>query len=149
VTDQLDSTHAQIRNDETGEVTQIKDLLTNMFLRQLGHMGAYDKIYNAKGLPTIPASMFGNLNNPLVQAKIRESVVYLMEEVFEAVNLLKNKPWKETPRETNPDVFYKELADAWHFWLELMIYAGMTPDKIAKYYFQIAESNDQRRAEGY
>lgn len=143
-----DPMHAEIHDGE-GNVTQIKDLLTNMFLRQLTHMAAYDKIYNAKGLSTIPSSMFGNLNNPLVQAKIRESVVYLMEEVFEAVNLLKNKPWKETPRETDPEVFYKELADAWHFWLELMIYAGMTPDKVASYYFQIAESNDQRRAEGY
>lgn len=143
-----DPTQAIVTND-AGEQIQIKDLLVNLYLRQMTHMVEYNKIYRAKGLSTVEGGQFGNINSPEVQAKIRESAGYMIEEVYEAIGLLKNKPWKQTPKETDSDVFYKELADAWHFWLELMIYAGMSPDLVQKYYFNIAESNDQRRAEGY
>lgn len=125
----------------------IADLLINMFLRQLGHMAEYDKIYQAKGLRT--TREYGNINDPHIQAKIRESFGYVIEEGMEAIGLLKNKPWKQTPRATDYDEFYKELADMWHFFLEFLVYCGMTPDIIQKYYFGIAESNDQRRTEGY
>lgn len=134
---------------EGQEPIQITDLLSNMFLRQLGHKTEYDKLYIARGLPVNGPGQWGNLNSPGVQAEIRSTAGYLIEELYEAIGLLKNKPWKQTPRETDPEAFYKELADAWHFWLELMIVTGMTPDRIANYYFNIAESNDERRASGY
>jgi hypothetical protein len=132
-----------------GEQVQIKDLLINMFLRQITHMTEYNNIYRSKGLSVVEGGQFGNINNPAVQAKIRESAAYCIEELYEAIGLLKNKPWKQTARETDREDFYKELADAWHFWLELMIYAGMSPDLVQQYYFNIADNNDQRRAEGY
>lgn len=141
----IDQAEQVVSEPSQGQV--IQDLLVNMFMRQYGHMQAYDGIYRAKGLPT--TNEYGNVNNPAVQAKIRESLGYAVEEAYEAVNLLKNKPWKQSFRETDIEEFHKELADAWHFWLEMMIYAGMTPDLVQKYYFGVAESNDQRRAQGY
>lgn len=133
--------------DDTVAVEQ--DLLVNMFIQQCRHRVAYDAIYRAKGLNPPPQGQWGNINHPDVQAAIREALGYAVEEAYEAVGLLKNKPWKQTPKQTDPEEFYKELADAWHFWLELMIYAGMTPDLIAKYYFGESKKNEQRRAEGY
>jgi hypothetical protein len=131
------------------EPQQVTDLLVNMFLRQLGHRKEYDQIYAARGLLKPPVTQAGNLNNPLVQAEMRELAGYVTEELYEAICQLKNKPWAQTARSTDSDDFYKELADAWHFWLEFMIFAGMTPDVIAKYYFQKSVVNDDRRASGY
>lgn len=127
----------------------ITDLLVNMFIQQFSNRQQYDKIYRAKGIQTVDKSQYGNLNNPQVQAAIRESAVYFIEELMEAINLLKNKPWKQAPRETDPEMFYEELADAWHFWLELMIVAGMTPDRVQKHYFKKTETNAERRETGY
>jgi hypothetical protein len=135
--------------DEEQPQEPITDLLVNMFVRQAGHRVQYDDLYRRRGLNPPAQGQWGNLNDPVVQAAIREAMAYAIEEVYEAIGLLKNKPWKQTFRATDPDEFYKEFADAWHFWLEANILAGMTPDIIAKYYFQIAESNDNRRAEGY
>jgi hypothetical protein len=131
------------------EEEPVTDLLVNMFLRQLGHRQEYDRIYAARGLLKPPVTQAGNLNNPLVQAEMRELAGYVTEELYEAICKLKNKPWVQTARSTDPEDFYQELADTWHFWIEFMIFAGMTPDKIAQYYFAKSEVNDQRRAEGY
>lgn len=128
---------------------EIHDLLLNMFVRQMGHKQEYDKIYRAKGLSTLDPSQYGNLSHPDVQAEIRSTFAFLVEELMEAINLLKNKPWRQDARETDPEMFYEEFADAWHFWIELMIIAGMGPDKVARYYFGKAEVNDERRASGY
>jgi len=136
--------------DEQPETMMVEqDLLVNMFMQQARHRVAYDEIYRRRGLNPPSQGQWGNIQNPDVQAAIREALAYAVEEAYEAVGLLKNKPWKETFRETDPDEFYNELADAWHFWLEVMIYAGMTPDLIAKHYFKMAEKNEQRREEGY
>jgi hypothetical protein len=131
------------------EKIAVTDLLVNMFLQQLAHKREYDQIYVAKGLNPTPQGEWGNLNNPILQSEMRMTVAFVIEELMEAINLLKNKPWKQTFRETDADAFYGELADAWHFWLELMILAGMTPDLIQKYYFGMAEKNIERRASGY
>lgn len=133
--------------EEQGE--PITDLLINMFIRQAGHRVQYDEIYRRRGLNPPAQGQWGNLNNPDVQAAIRETLAYCVEEAYEAIGLLKNKPWKQSFVATDIDAFYKEFADAWHFWLEANILAGMTPDIIAKYYFDMAQKNDERRENGY
>lgn len=132
-----------------GEKVTVTDILTNMMLRQTGHIQDYDKIARAKGLPSLDPSLWGNLSHPAVQAKLREFAGYIVEELYEGINLLKNKPWKQTFRETDPEEFYGELGDFWHFVMEFHIYAGMMPDKIARYYFGMAEKNDTRKETGY
>lgn len=127
----------------------ITDLLINMFIRQAGHRVQYDEIYRRRGLNPPAQGQWGNLNDPNVQAAIREAMSYCVEEAYEAIGHLKNKPWKQSFVATDINEFYKEFADAWHFWLEANILAGMTPDIIAKYYFDMAEKNDDRRENGY
>lgn len=134
---------------ENEQQEPIRDLLVNMMLKQAHHKMEYDKIYRAKGLDPVPPHGWGNLNDPRLQLEIRQTFAYLTEELMEAINLLKNKPWRQTARETDPEAFYKELADAWHFWLELNLICGMTPELIAKYYFGEAAKNDERRASNY
>ena len=133
--------------EETRE--PVTDLLVNMFMRQLGHKAGYDEIYRARGLDPVPQGGWGNLNDPRLQAELRSTAGFVVEELYEAINLLKNKPWAKTFRTTDADAFYEELADAWHFWLEFMILAGMTPEVIAKHYFGKSQVNDRRREEGY
>lgn len=140
----VDALTAQLNN-----TAPITDLFVNMFLRQLGHKSEYDKMYRAKGLRVVAPEDWGNLNDPQVQAELRSTLGYMTEEMYEAVGLLKNKPWKNTPRETDHEEFYKEVADAIHFFLEFLIISGMTPDLVARYYFGVAKSNDDRRENGY
>lgn len=137
-----------LMSDDKGNSIQV-DYLTAMFAKQLAHKQQYDVIYRAKGLDPVAPGGWGNLNDPRVQAELRTTAVYMMEELFEGINLLKNKPWKQTPRETDHELFYKEMADFWHFLLEFMIIAGMTPERIVKYYFMEAKKNDERRESGY
>lgn len=139
---------AVVEHDD-GTTQPVQDLLVNILIRQMAHMDAYDKISRAKGLPVLDPAMWGNLSDAQVQAKLREFAGYMVEELYEAINLLHNKPWKQTPKATDPAEFYKEMGDFWHFLAEFLIYAGMTPDVIAKFYFGMAEKNDKRREEKY
>jgi hypothetical protein len=145
---ETDIPRAVVENSDGTEHT-VTDLLANIMFRQMGHMQEYDQISRAKGLPVLAPSQWGNLSSPEVQAKLREFAGYMTEELYEAINLLKNKPWKQTPRETDPGEFYKEMGDFWHFLAEFLIYAGMTPDVVAQYYFGMAKKNDDRRKNGY
>jgi hypothetical protein len=150
MTQTLPTTGDEVNGEQQPETMMVEqDLLVNMFMQQARHRVAYDEIYRAKGLVKPPQGQWGNINDPGVQAEIRELAGHTIEELYEAIGLLKNKPWKQTPRATDEEEFYRELGDAWHFWLELMIFAGMTPDLIAKYYFGESKKNEQRREEGY
>jgi hypothetical protein len=134
---------------EDGTKHTVTDLLMNMYFRQLGHAGEYDKILRAKGITPLDQALWGNLSHPDVQAKLREFAGYITEEMYEGINLLKNKPWKQRFVETDPAEFYKEMGDFWHFVVEFMLYAGMGPDRVQEFYFGMARKNDDRRKEGY
>jgi hypothetical protein len=144
-----DQVQVEVVDQNTGEKHIITDLLVNMFIQQVQHAGEYDKILRAKGIIPLSEALWGNLSHPDTQAKLREFAGYITEELYEGINLLKNKPWKQTYKETDHDEFYKEMGDFWHFVLEFMMYAGMMPDQIQKYYFGMAQKNIERRAEGY
>lgn len=133
---------------EDGEnVTFVPDILSTMFAQQEQHMRAYDAQQHTT--PTVPEHMHGDLHHPLVQAKIREHAGYTVEELYEAIGHLKNKPWKQSFRDVPKEEFLEELADAWHFFIELHIIAGVTPEEVFRQYFRKALINEQRRADGY
>ena len=132
---------------EDSDVTFVPDILSTMFAQQEQHMRAYDEQQHTT--PTVPEHLHGNLRNPLVQAKIREHAGYTVEELYEAIGHLKNKPWKQSFRDVPKEEFLEELADAWHFFIELHIIAGVTPEEVFRQYFRKALINEQRRADGY
>lgn len=125
----------------------VPDALSTMFVKQEEHMEAYGSISHTT--PTVTAKAHGQLDNPIIQAKIREYAGYTIEELMEAINHLKNKPWKQSFKEVDRDAFLEEIADAWHFWIEMHLYAGITPEEVFKTYFKKSLVNEARRAEGY
>ncbi|WNN95773.1 dUTPase [Gordonia phage Fribs8] len=133
--------------DEGDAPDFVPDILVTMFAQQLEHMRAYSDIQHTT--PKIEPHQWGDIQSPLVQAKVRESASYTVEELYEAVGLLKNKPWKQSLRATDRAEFLEELADVWHFFIELHLLAGVDPEEVFRQYFMKSLKNVQRRAEGY
>lgn len=130
---------------DSGQV--VPDILETMFAQQREHMQAYGKI-NPEAM--LAPAMYGDLDSPATQAALRETAGYVMEELMEAVSgHLKNKPWKQTHVAVSEKAFREELADAWHFLIQLHIVAGMSPQDVFTAYFSKAQINTERQREGY
>ena len=125
---------------------QVPDILATMFEQQKHHMQAYAAINEDAQLPP---HLRGDLDNRQTQAAIREFASYTVEELYEAIGNLKNKPWKQTTRATDVEAFKEELADCWHFFIELHILAGLSPEDVFRSYFQKAFINAHRQNSGY
>jgi NTP pyrophosphatase (non-canonical NTP hydrolase) len=131
---------------ENNESTTIPDILSTMFSQQLKHMQAYAHINEDAQLPP---EKWGSLDDPVTQASLREFASYTVEELYEAINTLKNKPWKQTVRGTDVNKFHEELADCWHFFIELHILAGINPLDVFREYFRKALINEHRQQNAY
>jgi hypothetical protein len=76
------------------------------------------------------------------------------DEIHEAMAEVGWKPWA-TSRHINHDAFMKEMVDAWHFFMNLLLCGcqGMTPTEIAdeftRRYIEKNAVNAQRQEEGY
>ena len=125
---------------------QVPDILSTMFAQQLKHMQAYSVINEDAQLPP---HLRGDLNNRQTQAALREFAGYITEELYEAVNLLKAKPWKQNPAPTNIEAFTEELADFMHFVIEFFILAGLSAEDVFRAYFRKAFINAHRQNSGY
>ena len=127
----------------------VPDILSTMFVKQEQQMEAYREISHTTH--RVKPKSYGNLESPIIQAKIREYVGYTIEELLgEAISgHLKNKPWKQELKEVDREAFLEELADAWHFFIEMHIYAGITPEEVFRAYFAKALENNNRRTGGY
>lgn len=126
------------------EPNSVPDMLATMFAQQRKHMQAYSELGH-----TIEPHLEGKLDNRTTQAALREFAGYTVEELYEAINNLKNKPWKRSDTETDVDAFREELADAWHFFIEFHIIAGIDPIDIFREYFRKTFVNVHRQQNGY
>lgn len=92
------------------------------------------------------------LDDPMGQAFIKDAQFRMVEELMEAANLLKNRPWKQTLRPVDREAFDEETADFLHFFLRyfLILYGNPSAAKSAmlRIYFKKAETNHQRYEEG-
>jgi hypothetical protein len=122
------------------------DWLRNIFARQQELEDSYSPIETANGFPP-PVS--GDLDDYARQRFIKDGAYRLIEEISEATNCLKNKPWKTTPVLTDRDHFYEEMADAWHFFIRLNIIAGITAEDAYRLYFKKSEVNKFRQRSDY
>jgi hypothetical protein len=138
----------EIWDDGSGTTSDLSvpDILCTMFAQQFRHMANYAEINPAANIQTHER---GNIDTPRVQAAIREFAGYTVEELYEAINHLKNKPWKQTHVETDREAFVEELADVWHFFIELHLIAGVEPLEVFTSYFRKAFINAQRQHVGY
>jgi dimeric dUTPase (all-alpha-NTP-PPase superfamily) len=79
---------------------------------------------------------------------IKLNVLALTDELHEALNETGWKPWA-TSRHINEDALKNELIDAWHFFMNLCLHAGLTPDELFKRYAEKRAINVQRQIDGY
>ena len=136
-------------NDVSEDEIQVDgDLLTAIFARQRELMEKYHPIEQANGLlisPDVPV----NLDDAKGQQRLKDFAWRITEEIGEAMNCLKNKPWKQTQMLTDQDHYFEELADAFHFIIELFILSGIDAQKLAELYFKKSLVNQFRQRSKY
>lgn len=105
----------------------MSDKLDQMFeLRQKFMTELGDKI------PGIYPEMPVDLTNKKTQQMLRDLALRGVEEVFEAVQHLRNwKPHKQTEvSDFDRAAFKEEMVDSFNYFLSLLIIMGVTPDEL-------------------
>jgi hypothetical protein len=125
------------------------DTLGMIFEGQRHLMTKYHMREAANGSPVITHDEEGNLDDRRVQARIHELFGFMVREAAEALQELKNKPWKQTTTPTDRDAFVNEIGDTLHFFVELCITAGMTSEDLHRAYFRMHQKNNERIAGTY
>lgn len=134
-----------------------RDMLEEMFKRQYELELKYEGIESANGFTLNPGNLQSQTPLDLDIAKnqwfIKEGAYRAVEEISEATNCLKNKPWKSTGVITDQVHFLEELADAHHFWIRIWLYIFGSPEAAAeamyKMYFKKSEVNKFRQESQY
>jgi hypothetical protein len=85
------------------------------------------------------------------QQACREAGLSGVEEWFEALKHLKN--WKKhratEVKELDKDAFLEEMSDSMHYFLEVLLLAGVDADEFFDIYMRKGELNAKRINEGY
>ena len=124
------------------------DMLETIFNRQKELMKKYHKIERDSGLlqtESVPVS----LNSRFGQARLKDFAWRITEELGEAMNCLKNKPWKQTHMETDRVHFEEEIIDALHFFIEMCILIGFDARSLTEMYLKKSLVNKFRQESNY
>lgn len=125
------------------------DMLQGLFDGQASLLDKYHEIEKERGFLVVDPDMFGEIDHRFVQARIKDLKQRCDEELDEAMNCLKNKPWKVSEVPTDKTHFYEEIGDALHFFLELCITAGMSAEDLARIYHRKHAVNEFRQRSKY
>lgn len=125
------------------------DLLKGIFEAQDGLLDTYHAIEKERGAIVVDRDQFGDIDHRKVQWRIKDLKQRCDEELDEAMNCLKNKPWKQSEVPTDKIHFYEEIADALHFFVELCITAGMDAEDLALLYHKKHAVNVFRQESKY
>jgi hypothetical protein len=79
---------------------------------------------------------------------IKTNVIAITDEIHEALGEVGWKPWA-TSNHINEAAYKAELVDAWHFFMNLCIVVGMTPDELFEGYLTKRQKNIKRQQDGY
>lgn len=129
----------------------VPDMLATLFAQQNRLMRAVWPKETQSGLSIVTTDAeWGNPHNRWVQARIHETFGHLVRELSEAMQHLDgSKSWKDNPRTTNVAEFHEEIADAFHFFLEFCILAGVDAESLFRQYFAKSITNFQRVENSY
>lgn len=121
-----------------------KDRLVDMWEQQMAFMKLLQKERNFPEFPVDISSKPG-------QKFLREVTHLMLDELFEANQHLKNS---KSHRVTQvPDVdrasYVEELADSFHYFIELLISSGVSLDEFYDSYMKKGEINIKRIKNGY
>jgi hypothetical protein len=125
------------------------DMLAGIFAEQQTLMEKYHDIEKERGAIVVEPDQFGDLDIRFVQWRIKDLMQRTIEEMMEAANTLKNKPWKQSEVLTDSLHFYEEMGDALHFFIEACITSGMTAEDLARIYHRKAAVNHFRQDSRY
>lgn len=124
------------------------DMLSEIFNKQKELMEKYHDIENKNGLLQTKDCPV-DLNDSKGQSRLKDFAWRITEELGEAMNCLKNKPWKQTQMLTDTIHYKEELIDALHFFIELFILSGMEASDVYQMYFKKNEVNKFRQRSNY
>ena len=79
----------------------------------------------------------------------KENVVYIIDECTEILGWINWKPWKRTRKDVNIEEVKFEIIDVLHFWVNLCLIWGITPDDVYRYYFHKQKINIKRQDDKY
>jgi dimeric dUTPase (all-alpha-NTP-PPase superfamily) len=85
-----------------------------------------------------------NINSVADQDYLRITGMRVIQELCEALECLRNKPWKTSHVITDEEHMKEEMADAFHFFIELCISIGMDAEELFTYYAKKNEVNHWR-----
>lgn len=125
------------------------DKLNDIFDQQMKLIKKFHEIEVRNGATNIQTSDFGRLSTRVTQLRLHELYGYLVRELSEAMQLLKNKPWRLTDTPVSQEEWFEEMADAMHFFVEMCITGGMTAEGLHRWYLGKAKINEQRLEGGY
>ena len=85
------------------------------------------------------------------QIILRETALRGVEEMFEALQLLKNtKPHRKTDvSEFDREYFLEEVVDAFNYFFNMLLYVGVTPEEFVQAYEKKHKIILRRIEEGY
>lgn len=129
--------------DVVEEVPEVDDMLEEIFERQALLKREYDAIERSNGFH-VPNEHPVDLHNRFRQHFLKDFTWRVVEELGEAMNCLKNKPWKMTHMLTDEDHYKEELADTFHFFIELCINSGIDAKELFTLYFKKSKVNEFR-----
>jgi hypothetical protein len=81
-------------------------------------------------------------------AYVREMMLAHADEMHEALGEVGWKSWASS-RHLNRDAYVSELIDAWHFYMNLLLVAGVTGDEFSARYEKKIAANHARQDDGY
>jgi dimeric dUTPase (all-alpha-NTP-PPase superfamily) len=81
-------------------------------------------------------------------SNIMLNVLGATDELHELLNETGWKPWAKSSF-INTEAAQRELVDAWHFLMNLMLHLGMTGDDLYRMYREKNAVNHRRQDEGY
>lgn len=111
----------------------------------------FDKIFELqqKLMESYPYPKAVDINTKEGQKLIRENAGFVVEELYEGINCLKNRPWNRTQMVVDRDHFNEEMADAFHFFIQLLIMAGFDSDSFFELYLKKVRVNEFRLRSEY
>lgn len=123
------------------------DMFYKMFRMQEHFMAALQTKNGYDVVPDWPVDIAKKQNQQLCKSLAFDS----MCELFEAVQHLKNsKPHRNTEiKEFDREAFKEELVDSFKFFLELLIFVGITPDEFYEAYSKKDKIIHQRLVDNY
>ena len=102
--------------------------------------------YSENGHPLV---LHGSIHSKKKQASIRRTAYYLVEELMEGMNLLKNREWMTTEIPVDEAHMLDEMADMLHYVFLLLQQLGIGATKMFDIVLRKMKVNQFRLRSGY